>query len=166
MAETKSLSSTDRRTGFWGYWTLLPEGIWFASQNADVLPSVEYFDFATRRTTTVGQLDAPAYPRFPFFVVSPDGRSIFLCEARVSEVGHHPREELPLSAGGSGDAAFAEAGRCRALMAAALGSGTNPAVALALGTRKLPTSQPPPPRGTPMPTAAREGCKRRTDVLM
>jgi hypothetical protein len=62
---------------FWGYWALLPEGICFATwegQNAPAL--VHYFDFASKLTTRVGHLDAPAIVFSPGFAMTPDGKSI------------------------------------------------------------------------------------------
>src|SRR6476620_240623 len=70
--------------GFWGYWALLKDGIFFATQERNVhAPAlVQYFDFATQRTRIVGPLDAPAIAFNPFFAITPDGKSIFYVKAK------------------------------------------------------------------------------------
>jgi hypothetical protein len=64
------------RSAFWGYWALLPGGIYFASQDGEAPALVEYFEFATNRTTTLDHLDAQAIRFNPHFDVSLDGRWI------------------------------------------------------------------------------------------
>ncbi len=45
---------------FWGYWALLPDGICFATWEAqNVAAPVHYFDFASKSKGLVGHLDAP-----------------------------------------------------------------------------------------------------------
>jgi Tol biopolymer transport system component len=67
--------------GYWGHWALLAEGIYFVPHDAAANMLVEYFDFETQRTTTVGRLDAPPIRWNPYFAASPDGRSIFYVKA-------------------------------------------------------------------------------------
>src|SRR5262249_17848292 len=65
--------------GFWGYWALLENGIWFATQEPPLRSRhamVHFFDFATRRAVDVGPLDTYAVAGFPFFAMTPDGKSI------------------------------------------------------------------------------------------
>ena len=84
-----------RRSGapaeFWGYWTLLPDRIYFATQEsvgsapaAQALSGalVWYYDFKSKEIVNVGRLDAPAIPIYPAFVVSPDQGSIYYVKAK------------------------------------------------------------------------------------
>ena len=66
-------------SGFWGYWALLPHGIVFAiqDQNGRAPALVNYFNFSSKQTTTLGHLDSPAIRGYPFFAVSPDEKTIF-----------------------------------------------------------------------------------------
>jgi Tol biopolymer transport system component len=64
------------RRDWWGYWAVLADGIYFASQDGDARGLVKYFEFATKQTTTLGHLEAPSLGG-PFFEVSPDGRWLF-----------------------------------------------------------------------------------------
>jgi Tol biopolymer transport system component len=63
---------------FWGYWSLLPDGICFATQEpfrrANAV--VQYFDFATKHIVNVGHLDTQAIAFGPWFAMTPDGKSI------------------------------------------------------------------------------------------
>lgn len=61
---------------FWGYWTLLPNGICFATPTRGAPALVKYFDFASKRTTLVGHLDTPAIVFSSGFSMTPDGKSI------------------------------------------------------------------------------------------
>jgi Tol biopolymer transport system component/DNA-binding winged helix-turn-helix (wHTH) protein len=62
---------------FWGYWALLADGICFATWEGPHVPAlVHYFDFASKLTTRVGRLDAPAIVFSPGFAMTPDGKSI------------------------------------------------------------------------------------------
>jgi dipeptidyl aminopeptidase/acylaminoacyl peptidase len=78
--------------GFWGYWTLFPDRIYFATQETEDVPPlpslapsgalVQFFDFTRSATVTVGRLDAPAIPDYPAFVVAPDQRCIYYVKAK------------------------------------------------------------------------------------
>jgi Tol biopolymer transport system component/DNA-binding winged helix-turn-helix (wHTH) protein len=63
---------------FWGYWTLLENGICFATQQPyrRATALVQYFDFVTKGTAILGNLDTQAIAFGPWFAMTPDRKSI------------------------------------------------------------------------------------------
>ncbi len=62
--------------GFWGYWAVSEQGIYFLNSKTKPRPTIEFFRFATRRTTHV--FVPEKYPVYghPGLALSPDGRWI------------------------------------------------------------------------------------------
>ncbi len=60
--------------GYWGYWAMLNQGIYFASPTPR--PGIQFFSFATRRVTAIAVLEKPPIFGMPGLAVSPDGRWI------------------------------------------------------------------------------------------
>jgi Tol biopolymer transport system component len=59
-----------------GYWDLVDDGIYFADDKTSPYPTIRFFDFASRRKTSVATLAGPAVPWAGGLTVSPDRRSI------------------------------------------------------------------------------------------
>ncbi|MBO0857417.1 MAG: PD40 domain-containing protein, partial [Chloracidobacterium sp.] len=66
--------------GYWRLWTVAPKGIYFATANDPAHPAIEFFNFATRKVTTISALDKPLSPTDPGLSVAPDGRSILFTQ--------------------------------------------------------------------------------------
>jgi Tol biopolymer transport system component len=62
--------------GYIRYWTPTNEGIYFVTKKTTPKPTIQFFDFATRRLAQVGQLDKPPLVGFPGLSISPDGHSV------------------------------------------------------------------------------------------
>ncbi len=69
--------------GYWGYWTVLDRGIYFARPEPGALRSgwppawaIKFFDFATRRTSHIATIEKELPAGIAGFSVSPDGRLI------------------------------------------------------------------------------------------
>jgi Tol biopolymer transport system component len=63
-----------RQAGSWRLWTVVENGIYFATAATPSQPLVEFFDFATGRTTQIARLEKPVNRSDPGLVVSPDRR--------------------------------------------------------------------------------------------
>ena len=70
--------------GYWRLWAVASKGIYFATANEPARPVIEFFNFATRKVTTIATLDKPLSPTDPGLAVAPNGKSIVysLCAAR------------------------------------------------------------------------------------
>jgi YD repeat-containing protein len=77
-AETPLLDHNN--AGYWRLWTVAPKGIYFATANEPARPVIEFFNFATRKVTTIGALDKPLSPTDPGLAVAPNGRSILFAQ--------------------------------------------------------------------------------------
>jgi Tol biopolymer transport system component/DNA-binding winged helix-turn-helix (wHTH) protein len=62
------------RAGFWRHWTVVEEGIYFATAERPEQPLIEFFSFATGRVTYVATLQQRIDPWSPGLAVSRDGR--------------------------------------------------------------------------------------------
>jgi Tol biopolymer transport system component len=62
--------------GYWRYWAVLADGIYFVSPAAAARPALKFYSFATRRVTQLGVLERDPLQGPPGLTVSPDGRSI------------------------------------------------------------------------------------------
>jgi Tol biopolymer transport system component/DNA-binding winged helix-turn-helix (wHTH) protein len=62
--------------GYWGYWALVPSGIYFVNTELSQRPTLERFSFADQRVSIVAALDRRPVRSEPGIAVSPDGRWI------------------------------------------------------------------------------------------
>jgi len=59
-----------------GFWALLDTGIYFVNTKARPLPTIEFFNFATGRTTQIAAIEKDLELVIPSLAISPDGRKI------------------------------------------------------------------------------------------
>lgn len=78
--ETKVLD----RPGSLYNWALTRTGIYFLDKTADPRGTIEFFEFATRKTTPVFNLEKPA-SAFGGFALSPDGKSLLYSQLEVED---------------------------------------------------------------------------------
>jgi Tol biopolymer transport system component len=65
------------KPGFWGYWAVVRDGIYFVDQPGPAgLPVIYFYDFAGKKRRLVASLDKPAAVADSAFAVSPDGKSL------------------------------------------------------------------------------------------
>jgi Tol biopolymer transport system component len=62
--------------GFWGYWVVVDEGIYFLNAEAEPRPAIEFYRFATRQVTRVFVPEKDPVYGEPGLALSPDGRWI------------------------------------------------------------------------------------------
>jgi dipeptidyl aminopeptidase/acylaminoacyl peptidase len=62
--------------GFWGYWAVSEQGIYFLNSKAEPRPAIEFYRFATRRATRVFVPEKDPFYGDPGLALSPDGRWI------------------------------------------------------------------------------------------
>lgn len=77
-AETPLLDH--HKAGYWRFWTVTQKGIYFATANEPARPVIEFFNFTTRKVTTVATLDKPLSPSDPGLTVAPNGRSLLFAQ--------------------------------------------------------------------------------------
>ena len=70
--------------GYWRYWAVLDDGIYFVSPAAAARPALKFYSFATRRVTQLGVLERDPIQGPPGLTVSPDGRSILYAQTDQS----------------------------------------------------------------------------------
>lgn len=58
------------------YWTVIEQGIYFATADQPAHPLIEFFNFATGNINTVAKLDKPIYQNMPGLSASPNGRKL------------------------------------------------------------------------------------------
>jgi Tol biopolymer transport system component len=63
------------RAGYWRYWAVTEQGIYFATEETRLRPVIEFYSFATGKVTQVAQLEKPL-GGVRGLSVSPDGRWI------------------------------------------------------------------------------------------
>jgi YD repeat-containing protein len=68
------------KAGYWRLWAVTQKGIYFATANEPVRPVIEFFNFATRKVTTVATLDKPLSHSDPGLTVAPNGRSLLFAQ--------------------------------------------------------------------------------------
>ena len=73
------------RAGYWRYWTVVEQGIYFATAEQPAQPVIEFFSFATGQVTLVTVLEKGLNRGFSGLAVSPDGR--WLIWSQVDQVG-------------------------------------------------------------------------------
>jgi Tol biopolymer transport system component len=65
-----------------GDWAVLDTGIYFVNNKTSPRPTIDLFDFASRRTSTIATLPGPLPPEMPDLAVSPDGRWILYTQVQ------------------------------------------------------------------------------------
>ncbi len=70
--------------GYWRYWAVLDDGIYFVSPVASARPALKFFSFATRRVTQLRVLERDPLQGPPGLTVFPDGRGILYAQADQS----------------------------------------------------------------------------------
>jgi len=60
--------------GYWGYWALVNEGIYFVDPKAEAGPTLQFLSFATGRKTRLAVFDKEPLQYASGIAVSPDGR--------------------------------------------------------------------------------------------
>jgi dipeptidyl aminopeptidase/acylaminoacyl peptidase len=70
--------------GPWFNWALARTGIYFLNESATPNGRIEFFDFASRKTTPIFSLEKPA-SAFGGLAVSPDGRSLLYGQIEVDD---------------------------------------------------------------------------------
>ncbi len=68
-----------------GYWAVLEQGIYYVNFRATPRRTIEFFSFATARTTQLGIIEKEIASDVPGFAVSPDGRWILLMQLDQNE---------------------------------------------------------------------------------
>ena len=66
--------------GYWRFWAVTQKGIYFATANEPTRPIIEFFNFTTRKVTTIATLDRLLSPSDPGLTVAPNGRSILFAQ--------------------------------------------------------------------------------------
>ena len=86
--ETKVVDDPPRN--YWGYFAVGSDGLYFIADTGTPQkhrPGFKFFDFATRKITTMGDMEKGPYEGAPGLSVSPDGKNLLyvqLDEARNS----------------------------------------------------------------------------------
>jgi Tol biopolymer transport system component len=76
----------DLKPGFWGYWAVVRDGIYFVDQpGAAGLPAIYFYEFAGKKRRLVASLDKPAVLADSAFAASADGK--FLLYAQLDQRG-------------------------------------------------------------------------------
>jgi eukaryotic-like serine/threonine-protein kinase len=64
-----------------GLWALLDKGIYFVNPQGVPRPTIEFFNFATNRSTRVAEVQKDLQLVYPSLAVSPDGRALLYVQA-------------------------------------------------------------------------------------
>jgi len=59
-----------------GLWAMIDKGLYFVNLNATPHPTIEFFNYATKRSTKVATVEKDLQLVYPSLAVSPDGRSL------------------------------------------------------------------------------------------
>ena len=68
------------RLGDWGYWTVSETGLYLLDDDAGPRPTIEFYNFKTRKLTPVLQLEHSNFPWSPGLDVSRDGRTMLFVQ--------------------------------------------------------------------------------------
>jgi Tol biopolymer transport system component/DNA-binding winged helix-turn-helix (wHTH) protein len=68
------------QAGLWRYWAVTAEGIYFATAESVSHPLIEFFNFETKKITTIAKLNKPLFKTDPGLAVSPDEKSLLLVQ--------------------------------------------------------------------------------------
>jgi Tol biopolymer transport system component len=72
------------KLGYWGYWAVVSEGIYFVNLEEKQHPSIEFFSFATGRVRHIAAMEKEVVQWNPGFAISPDGRWILYAQVDQS----------------------------------------------------------------------------------
>lgn len=64
------------RAGYWRYWAVTEQGIYFATAEVPKHPLLEFFDFASGKVTLIATLEKQIHPAIWGLTVSPDSRAV------------------------------------------------------------------------------------------
>jgi len=70
--------------GYWRYWAVLNDGIYFVAPVASARPAINFFSFATHRVMQLGVLERDPLQGPPGLTVSPDGRWVLYAQVDQS----------------------------------------------------------------------------------
>jgi Tol biopolymer transport system component len=70
--------------GYWRYWAVLDDGIYFVAPKASARPTINFFNVATHRVMQLGVLERDPLQGPPGLTVSPDGRWVLYVQADQS----------------------------------------------------------------------------------
>jgi Tol biopolymer transport system component len=73
------------KAGYWGYWALVDEGIYFVNTDVWIHPTLEYFSFATGQVKQIRAMENGAPMWRPGLAISPDQRSILYTQVDQNE---------------------------------------------------------------------------------
>jgi Tol biopolymer transport system component/DNA-binding winged helix-turn-helix (wHTH) protein len=65
------------QVSYWGHWAVTESGLYLLDADAEPRPAVEFYSFATRRTTPVLSFEKKPSPWQPSLSASRDGRAVF-----------------------------------------------------------------------------------------
>lgn len=75
---TESLVVVDKpQVGYWGYWAITKAGLYLLNADADPRPRIEFYNFATRRTSPVHTLEKRPRRMQPSLSATADGRTVY-----------------------------------------------------------------------------------------
>ena len=75
----------DLKPGYWGYWSVVGEGIYFVGKPADSTTDVvQFYYFRNGRITRIAPVRNPVMLRDSAFAVSPDGRKILFTRSIIA----------------------------------------------------------------------------------
>jgi Tol biopolymer transport system component/DNA-binding winged helix-turn-helix (wHTH) protein len=72
----ETLALDHHRAGFWRYWAVTEQGIYFTTVETPDHPLIEFFNFATGKVTTISRLEKRIDGNVSGLSVSPDGRAL------------------------------------------------------------------------------------------
>lgn len=91
----ESLVIADKpQSGYWGHWAVTRTGLYLLNAEAAPRPTIEFFNFATHRTSPVLTLDKQPLRWFPSLSATADGKSIYYTQwdrqsvIRMMEISH------------------------------------------------------------------------------
>lgn len=66
--------------GYWRYWQVAQNGIYFVRRSSNAPYKIEFYDFASKTTREIAAFERPPIWIFSGFAVSPDGKSILYAQ--------------------------------------------------------------------------------------
>jgi Tol biopolymer transport system component len=72
--------------GFWGHWVVAEKGMYLLDADAEPRPSIEFYDFATRKTRSILTLEKQPAIWQPSLSASIDGKTIFYTQLERQSV--------------------------------------------------------------------------------
>jgi Tol biopolymer transport system component len=72
------------KAGYWGYWALVDDGIYFVNVAVKSRPTIEFFSFATGRVSRIAAMEKEAARFCAGFAISPDGRWLLYAQVDLS----------------------------------------------------------------------------------